>query len=156
MIDSDGSKRPAKVFVFLGEGFGASRWRKAWKNGSVPGICDRLPYGYFHAANDSWSVTYSEDHDEPALFQLARRGLRKVLGFDLVHAWHNRQALSASDVVWTHTEREYLAALCLWSLRPPRNRPKLIAQSVWLFDRWSRFSSLRRLIYQKLIRELTF
>jgi glycosyltransferase involved in cell wall biosynthesis len=152
MQNADGSTRPARVFVFLGEGFGASRWRSQWNNGNVPGICDQLPYGYFHAANESWSVTYSEDREESRPFQLLRRALRKVLGFDLIHAWHNRETLSTSDVVWTHTEREYLAALCLWRLRPPKARPKLIAQSVWLFDRWRRFSALRRALYRRLIR----
>jgi glycosyltransferase involved in cell wall biosynthesis len=152
MVDFDGTARPIRVFVFLGEGFGATRWHQAWTDGKVPGVCDRLPYGYFHAANESWRVTYSEDQVESAAGQLARRSLRKVLGFDLVHAWHNRERLSNSDVVWTHTEREYLAALCLWSFRPPKNRPKIIAQSVWLFDRWSSFSVWRRRLYEKLIR----
>ena len=96
MQNPDGSARPARVFVFLGEGFGASRWRSQWKSGKVPGICDQLPYGYFHAANESWSVTYSEDREESPPFQLLRRTLRKVLGFDLIHAWHNREALSTS------------------------------------------------------------
>jgi glycosyltransferase involved in cell wall biosynthesis len=118
----------------------------------LPGICDRLPYGYFHAANEHWKITYSEDRDEPALLRLLRAGCRKLLGFDLIHAWYNREQLSDSDVVWTHTEREYLAALCLWRLRPAKKRPKLIAQSVWLFDRWTDFSPIRRWFYGRLMR----
>jgi hypothetical protein len=50
-----------QVFVFLGEGFGATRWRRAWEAGGVPGFCDRLPYGYFYAGDESWKITYSED-----------------------------------------------------------------------------------------------
>lgn len=145
------SLRHTGVFVFLSEGFGATRWQNAWKAGAIPGLNERLPYGYFHAANESWSVTYSEDREESASARLLRKGLRKILGFDLVHAWHNRKQLSDCDIVWTHTEREYLAVLCLWWLLPSKNRPKLIAQSVWLFDRWPEFSALRRWLFRKLI-----
>jgi glycosyltransferase involved in cell wall biosynthesis len=151
-VDSQRPTHPARVFVFLGEGFGAARWQKAVDAGGLPGICDRLPYGYFHAANESWSITYSEDREESALLRSFRRGIRKVLGFDVIHAWYNREQLADSDVVWTHTEREYLAALCLWWLRPPKTKPKLIAQSVWLFDRWANFSSVRRRFYRRLMR----
>jgi glycosyltransferase involved in cell wall biosynthesis len=142
-----------RVFVFLPEGFGATRWQNAWKNGRLPGICDPLPYGYFHAGNDHWIITYSEDRDESAPVRLFRRVLRRILGFDLLHAWYHRNELSQADVVWTHTEREYLAALCLWRLRPPNIRPKLIAQSIWLFDRWRTLSELRRRFYRSLMCE---
>jgi len=144
---------PVQVFVFLGEGFGAARWQNAWKTGGVPGICDRLPYGYFHAANELWSISYSEDHTDSRLLRLFRRVLRKMLGFDMIQAWYNRAQLYRSDVVWTHTEREYLAALCLWRICPPKARPKLIAQSVWLFDRWRGFSAVRRWFYRSLMRD---
>jgi glycosyltransferase involved in cell wall biosynthesis len=146
-------QHPAKVFVFLGEGFGAARWQSAWNAGTIPGICDRLPYGYFHAANELWSVTYSEDHKDSPALGLLRKGIRKLLGFDMIHAWFNREQLSRSDVIWTHTEREYLAVLCLWRLLRPKTRPKLIAQSVWLFDRWRGFSVMRRQLYRRLMRD---
>ena len=146
-----GAARRTAVFVFLGEGFGASWWQNAWKAGKIPGINERLPYGYFHAANESWSLTHSEDREESAPRRLLRRMIRKILGFDLIHAWNHREQLSDCDIVWTHTEREHLAVLCLWMLRPARNRPKLIAQSVWLFDRWSEFSPLRRWFFRRLM-----
>jgi glycosyltransferase involved in cell wall biosynthesis len=152
MSYSYSSRDPTRVFVFLPVGFGATRWQNAWRAGSLPGICDRLPYGYFHAANESWRITYSEDREESAPFRLLRKGLRKILGFDVIHAWYNRAQLLGSDVVWTHTEREYLAVLCLWRLWRPKVRPKLIAQSVWLFDRWRGFSAVRRRLYQRLMR----
>jgi len=142
---------PSTVFVFLPTGFGATRWESAWRTGKLPGICDRLPYGYFHAANEFWSITYSEDREESRPFRFLRKGLLKILGFDMIHAWYNRTLLSTSDVVWTHTEREYLAALCLWWLQAPKILPKIIAQSVWLFDRWNHFSPVRRTFYRKLI-----
>ena len=146
------AKRPVRVFVFLGEGFGTANWRSRLKTERLPGICDDLPYGNFHAGNECWQITYSEDRCERGFLRLLRLASRKVLGFDLLHAYFNRRQLSESDVVWTHTEREYLAALCLWCLWPPRARPKLIAQTVWLLDRWSQFSPVRRWLYSALIR----
>ena len=100
-----------RVFVFLGHGFGARQWTERWSNGEIPGLNERLPYGYHHAAGKDCIVEYSEDANENRLTELARRGMRRLLGCDLVHAWRNRKALFAADVVWTHTELEHLAVL---------------------------------------------
>ena len=145
--------RPNRIFVFLGDGFGATRWRKAVSANGIAGVNDDLPYGYFRAANDSWQVTYSEDRAEALGRRFFRRVLRRLLGFDLLHAWYNREELYNSDVVWTNTEIEYLAALCLWKIWPAKKRPKLIAQSVWLFDRWYELSVAKRLLYRRLIED---
>jgi glycosyltransferase involved in cell wall biosynthesis len=147
------ARRRIKVFVFLAEGFGATRWRNASRSGGVPGVNDILPYGYYHAATEAWSITHSEDGPDFWLRRLVQRALRKILGFDLIHAWHNREQLTRADIVWTHTEREYLAALSLWGLRGLRPRPMLLAQTVWLFDRWHNFSVMRREFYRRLIRQ---
>jgi glycosyltransferase involved in cell wall biosynthesis len=53
--------------------------------------------------------------------------------------------------VWTGTESQYLAILLLLRCRSRRYRPKVIAQSVWLFDSWPRLSTLRRWLYGRLI-----
>ena len=151
MACSCSAAKRVKVFVFLSAGLGAARWQKAWSSGTLAGLCEPLPYGYFHAASDLWTITYSEDRDENAPTELFRKILRKILGFDLIHAWHNRGGLLDSHIVWTHTEREYLAVLSLWKLLRPRTRPRLIAQSIWLFDRWKSFSPLRRWFYRRLI-----
>jgi glycosyltransferase involved in cell wall biosynthesis len=153
MVCSRGATKRVKVFVFLSAGLGAARWHKAWSAGTLAGLCEPLPYGYFHAASELWTITYSEDRDENAPTELFRKILRKIFGFDLIHAWYNRGGLLNSHIVWTHTEREYLAVLSLWKLLRPRNRPRLIAQSIWLFDRWQSFSSLRRWVYRRLISE---
>jgi glycosyltransferase involved in cell wall biosynthesis len=152
-LEETSKGRPNRVFVFLGEGFGATRWRKAQSANGIPGVNDQLPYGFFRAANELWNITYSEDRLESWPRRLFRRVLRRLLGFDLLHAWYNREELCNSDVVWTNTEMEYLAALCLWRIRPGRRRPKLIAQSVWLFDRWAQFGIARQLLYRRLIKD---
>jgi glycosyltransferase involved in cell wall biosynthesis len=145
------AERPLRAFVFLGHGFGARQWTERWSNGEIPGLNERLPYGYYHAAEKDCIVEYSEDAKENRLTELARRGMRRMLGFDLIHAWRNRKALFAADVVWTHTELEHLALLALWQFRRRHRRPRLIAQCVWLFDRWHLFSAPRRWVYQYLL-----
>lgn len=110
-----------------------------------------LPYGYHHAQGDGWSVTCSQDGDEGAAVELVRRALGRVLGFDLVHAWRNRDGMRSATVVWTHTEREHLAAALLlsFSRHPP---PKLLAQCIWLFDTWERLSTPKRALYRYLLK----
>ena len=146
-------QRPMRVFVFLARGFGARNWMARWTRGEIPGLNEKLPYGYCHAASENCIVQYSEDAGEGPLGEFVRLAIRHILGFDLVHAWRNRKALRAADIVWTHTELEHLAVLALWQFRRPNRRPKLIANSVWLFDRWHRFSAPRRSIYLRFLRQ---
>jgi len=134
------------VFVFLEHGLSLESWRadgSATRNASSP-------YGYAAAA-DAVRLSWSVDHPESRSRRLARRAVFRLLGFDLVHAWRNRAALAAADVVWTHTENESLAALAL--LRVTRNRrTRVIAQSVWIWDDWSSLSRMRRWNHLRLLR----
>jgi glycosyltransferase involved in cell wall biosynthesis len=141
-----------KVFVFLGYGFGADSWRERFTKREIPGLNEQLPYGYYHAAGNGWNIEYSQDRKENRFVKLARRILVRFLGFDLVHAWRNRKKLEAADFVWTHTEREHLAVLLVFWISKPKHLPKVIAQCVWLFDRWSAFSTLRRRFYSHLLK----
>src|ERR1700722_13177997 len=143
--------REIKVFVHLGHGFGANSWSHRYALGLIPGLNDRLAYGYHHAAGDGWSVEYSQDAEENSVFRFCRIGLRKLLSFDLIHAWRNRKRLLAADIIWTHTELENLAVLFLFRVSGRRSPPKLIANCVWLFDRWPTFSWPRRFIYRELL-----
>jgi glycosyltransferase involved in cell wall biosynthesis len=142
-----------KIFVLLGRGFGACNWRKRYEQGLIPGINEPLPYGYHRAAQDGIEIEYSQDVDEYRLTGLLRRALCRTLGFDLVHIWRARVQLLTADVIWTHTEREHLAALLLLRLLPVQERPRIIAQSIWLFDNWSRLSWIRRWFYGWLLRQ---
>ena len=142
-----------RVFVFLGYGFGADAWRKRYEEGLIPGINEPLPYGYFRAGRDRVDIEYSQDVDEGRLAAFLRRALCWALGFDLIHAWRSRAQLLSADVVWTHTEREHLAALLLLRLLKVPKRPRIIAQSIWLFDQWPRLSWVRRRFYITLLKE---
>jgi glycosyltransferase involved in cell wall biosynthesis len=140
------------VFVHLGYGFGGRSWAERYKLGIIPGLNDNLAYGYYRAAGNGWSIEYSEDAKERALIRLCRIALRRIMGCDLVHVWRNREGLLASDIVWTHTEIENLAVLLLLSLYPFRRKPKVIANCVWLFDRWPGLSWPRKFTYRKLLK----
>ena len=120
-------------------------------NGDIPGLNERLPYGYYHAEGSNCVVSHSEDLEENMVVASLRRVTRKIAGCDLVHAWRNRKAIFDSDVVWTHTELEHLAVLALFPIHRRACRPTLIAQTVWLFDKWPRISALRRWIYRRLM-----
>jgi glycosyltransferase involved in cell wall biosynthesis len=140
-----------RVFVQLGYGFGARDWNQRWRRGSIPGVNEEFPYGYHHARSDACAIVYSEDADETRLGKLVRESIRHTVGFDLIHVWRNRNGIRAADVIWTHTELEHLAVLLYLGLVAPSNRPKVIAQSVWLFDRWHQLPRIKRWIYRKLM-----
>jgi len=134
-----------RVFVFLGHDFGAG-----WSSGALPGINEQRPYGYYHATEYGCTIKYSTDAEEARVMRFLRLSLRRTIGFDLLHAWRNRRDLLDSDVVWTHTELEHLAALALWRMSRSR-RPTLIAQCIWLFDKWHRLSPPKRWLYKRLL-----
>jgi glycosyltransferase involved in cell wall biosynthesis len=147
------AKRPIQVFVHLAYGFGVQSWERRWKHGKILGLNEPKPYGYYRAETMGCSVTYSEHREESLAGKLLRLVLRVLLGFDLVHAWRNFGAMKDADVIWTHTESQFLAILMLFRLKRNVRRPKLIAQSVWLFDHWSRFVAPRRWLFASLIRQ---
>ncbi len=73
-----------------------------------------------------------------------------MLGFDLIHVCRNRRLLQA-DIIWTYTELEHLGVLAVFRLLARRNRPKLIANCCWLFDRWPGLSRAKRFLHGKLL-----
>lgn len=147
------------AFVLLAQGFGAANWNARFHAGKIIGINEEYAYGYHHAERHGLRVVYSEDQPEGWLGKLFRLTVRALLGFDFVHAWRNREAFFAADVVWTHTESLSLSAALLCRLYPRRPAPHLILQSVWLCDRWDRLSPPKRWLYRWLLAEadvLTF
>lgn len=139
------------VFVHLAHGFGASSWNERFKRGQIPGINEPFAYGYYRAAEHGCRVKYSEDKAERKIERLFRLGMRYFLQFDLLHAWRNRKEICKADVIWTHTESQNLAVLSLLWLMRPKRRPKLIAQVVWLLDRWRSSSAINRWVNARLL-----
>jgi len=144
-----------KVFVHVARGFDEREWRRRWENGELVGINDPTPYGYGRAEALGCHVTFSKDDPEGFIGKYLRLALRLVLGFDFLHARRNAREMFQSDVIWTHTESQFLAVALLFRLHGTgKGRPKLLGQSVWLFDRWQSFSPLRRAFFSRLVRSV--
>lgn len=143
--------KPVHVFVHLARDYDARKWEKRWREGKITGINDQMPYGYFRAADNGCAVSYAEDKPRNKLSKLIDSCVSFLVGIDLAHAWQNRNEIYASDVVWTHTELQSLAVLLLFEILFWKPRPKLIAQSVWLMDRWQSLGWARRWIVSRLL-----
>ncbi|SDR22018.1 glycosyltransferase family 4 protein [Paraburkholderia tuberum] len=112
-------------------------------------------YGYHHAQSEAFALTYSQDARESRPVRLVRRALKAALGFDFIHTWRNRAQMLRSDVIWTHTEQEWLSAALMLLLcgrkAGPGASPLLLAQSVWLLDKWPSYGIVRSWLYRKLL-----
>ena len=144
-----------RAYVHLAYGIAAAQYRERFLAGEVP---DETPYGFHHAECMGWHVSFSEDQPESGLGRRLRKGLIRLLGFDVIHAWRNRERMREADVVWTMEEVEYLAVCALPAVcSMPRRR--VIAQTIWLFNRWQTYSFVRRDLLRRLLKRadvLTF
>ena len=140
-----------KVFVQLAHGTDARQWQARLADGRVLGVNEQSPYGYHLAAQWGCDVRFSHDAPESRGMSLLRRGLRRLLGFDAIHAARNDRRLRECDVVWTHTECQTLSVLLL--RRWHGGGPRVIGQSIWLFDDWARLRWPLRALYGRLLRD---
>ena len=146
---ADRPDRRLKVFVHLARDKDARQWRAAYEAGTLIGLNEETPYGYGRAEHMGCDVAFSKSEPEGLFAKASRLSLRVALGFDVVHAYRQKDAMGNADVVWTHTESQFLAVA--WLLRNRPDRPRLLAQSVWLFDRWPRIGPLHRALYRWLM-----
>lgn len=148
------SQSAKHAFVLLPDHLDVDDWRRRWRAGMVP---DETPYGYHHAEKEGFKLSWSGKL-VPArgLAALPFKVCRRLLGFDVEHAWRHRKALfdADTDVIWTHTEREFLP-VALLSMVLMLRCPPMIAQIVWLADEWPRLSSFRQKIWRTLLRRVS-
>ncbi|MBU9275991.1 glycosyltransferase [Burkholderia gladioli] len=142
-------ERVMQIYAHLAIDKDAERWRRNRESGKLVGLNDATPYGYGRAEAMQCHVRFSAAGREGRLGKLLRLGLRAVIGFDLLHAWRNRDAIRVADVVWTHTESQYLAVAAVGLLIGKRVR--LIGQSVWLVDRWRGLWWPHKWLFRRLI-----
>lgn len=138
-----------RVFVHLARDKDVEAWRAARAAGRLVGVNDETPYGYGRADSMGCEVRFSRSAPEAMPVRLIRLALRAWLGFDLVHALRQQAGLLWADVVWTHTESQYLAVAAasrLWRTHIP-----LIGQSVWLMDHWASWGPIRRAFVRRLV-----
>jgi glycosyltransferase involved in cell wall biosynthesis len=151
-VGAPATKSAISVFVHLAHDKDAEAWYRAWANGTLVGRNDMTPYGYGRAEAMGCRVRFSRSRAENGMQLITRLGLRAIFGFDLIHAFRQRSDIFRSDVVWTHTESQFLAVAMVLMTR--KDGPRLIGQSVWLFDRWPRLWPIRRALYRFLIRRV--
>lgn len=140
-----------RVFVMLPRHLDTQQWQQSFVKGTVP---DQTPYGYHFAQELGAKLSFSKPTPTPSgVAGFMDRALKRLLGFDFRHVWHNRADLLGGkhQVIWTHTEYEHLAIAALRWLTGKRGAP-VIAQSVWLVDAWPRLSMLKRALYRALMK----
>lgn len=134
------------VAVLLSHEQDAAAWRERFARGET---MDRTPYGY-DRAEAVYDIEWSTSRPDSRGLARIRGALARRLGFDVVHVLHNARLLRRADIIWTHTEREHLAVAFLRRLLAVK--APVIAQSVWLWDRWSGLGAVRRRLYTRLLR----
>lgn len=145
-------QRRPKVFVHLAQNKDAVAWRSAKVAGSLVGRNDETPYGYGRASTMGCDISFSRSQHETVLRKIERFVWRAVLGFDLAHSKRQRAAMMASDIVWTHTESQFLAVAAVIGSHP--DRPRIVGQAVWLFDRWPHLPFFQRWLFRRLMRHI--
>jgi len=127
-----------KVLALMEHGRGINTWKARYAAGKVS---EKVPYGY-DVDDPEWDLVFSFDSRESRIVSIVRRGLLRILGFDLVHVWRNRKLAATADVVWTHTEHVHVAYTLLSSLS--RHLPPALCQSVWLPEELTHLPWLKR------------
>lgn len=149
-----------RLTVHLWHGYGVNTWRAAQRAGGAPNP-DHTPYSYHLFADGGFDVRFSEDRREGPVGRFLRRAVNRVVGCDILHAFHNRHRILGADVVWTHSEREAAAVallLALWSVLTlgQGRAPQLVTRIVWLLDDWGAMGWRRRTLYRRLLGRTTF
>ncbi|MDE2318305.1 MAG: hypothetical protein KGK02_01240, partial [Rhodospirillales bacterium] len=137
------------VFVHLAFNKNAALWRKARAEGRLVGINDETPYGYGRAETMGCTIKFPTRQKMGYLVKTVRLALRGIFGFDIIHSWLSRNEFRDADIIWTHTESQFLSVAA--TLLLTKQKTKLLGQVVWLMDRWEHLSIFHKWLYRKLI-----
>lgn len=135
-----------RVFVHLDHGRSPDSWTRAFEAGIV---LQDSPYQY-NLAGEHLDLRYSVDRVEGPPIRFVRRALAAAVGFDIIHAWRNRREMDDADVIWTHSEHEYLAIALLKRLKLIR-RVQVLGQTIWLWDEWADLGRWRQRFFRWLL-----
>src|SRR6266480_431963 len=113
---------PIRVYVHLAHGKGAKQWEQQYHEGTLLGVNEIKPYGYYRASDHNCIVVYSVDAQENLIQKYFRGFLRVCLGFDFIHVFQNAKNVWNTDVIWTHTESQTLGVLFFFSIFPWHKR----------------------------------
>lgn len=143
------SEAHTTAYVHLPLGFDAESYSERYRAGLEP---DLTPYGFHHARDYGFDVVLSRDLKIPALAR-PRYLSRRLLGFDVIHALSNLRRIRKADIIWTMTEPEAFAISFLMWLRIAPRKP-VVANAVWLMNRWNALRSWRRVLFRTLLRRV--
>jgi glycosyltransferase involved in cell wall biosynthesis len=138
-----------KTYVHLLHGQDTGSCRAAFDQGKVP---EKTPYGFHRAAGHGFDLHFSRDR--PMAGGWLARVIRRIVGFNVLHALGNLGRVRRCDMVWTMTEGEALAVAMLFALRLAPSRP-IVGNIIWLMNEWDRQSGLRRWLYRRLARHIS-
>ncbi|MBB5746298.1 glycosyltransferase [Brevundimonas variabilis] len=143
------TKENIRAYIHVFHGKDIDRYRKDFLAGLEP---DESPYGFHLADNCAFSTEFSRDYDGG--LKIIQRALVRVFGFDVFHAFFNRDRVRSADVVWTMTEGEAFAVAALMALGIVPRRP-ILGNIVWLANNWKANSRFRRTVYTYLSRYIS-
>jgi len=88
-----------------------------------------------------------EDAAESYLANCSDWGTRSILGFDLVHAWRNFGKIREGGCRVDSHGISVFIDLAAFPVDAAERQTKIIAQTIWLFDRWKRFGGAEKMVY---------
>lgn len=103
---------------------------------------EKLPYG-LDELPQGWSLHIPRTRYERGPTRLARLLIQRLAGADIVGAFQRLPDLLTADVIYAHTELEYLGA-AFWLKLRRRTRPLLVGQTIWLLDSRETWGRARR------------
>jgi glycosyltransferase involved in cell wall biosynthesis len=142
--------RRIKVYAHLSHNRDVQVYTDRYRQGKEP---DKTPYGFHLAEDEGFDVEFSRP-TKSFVAQILSKIVRRILQFDLIHAWINRSRIEESDVIWTMTEREAFAVACIMTVGVVPKRP-IISNAVWLLNQWEAFPSIVKLMFRHLARVLS-
>lgn len=139
-------RRRFRAFVHLPRHLNADEYRARFEQGLEP---EETPYGFHLAEKFDVDVVFS---DKPSLpLSTFYRIVMRLIGFDPVNAWRNREAMRSADVIWTMLEADIAGAAALMALGIVPEKP-IIGSTVWAAHRWPKIGRFRRALFGALLR----
>ena len=114
-------------------------YARSYEAGLTP---DRFPYG-LETLPEGWSLAPQPRRRRNRVVDLVRRGVRRLLDADLVGALQRWPSIRDADVIYSHSEADYLGAALLLKLRR-LPQPVLVGHTIWLFADWEELPSWKR------------
>jgi glycosyltransferase involved in cell wall biosynthesis len=118
-----------------------ANYSRQFTQGKTP---DLFPYG-LEKLPQGWQLNYPSSYKRTPWLELSRRAFRRISGFDIIGAIQRWRYIQNADVIYAHSEVDYLAAALLLRIAR-RRRPILVGHTIWLFAEWDTLAAWKRLL----------